>query len=486
MKRIVNKIKKMYVDSNIAVRASLWFAVCSILQKGISVITMPIFTRLMETSQYGEYSIFQTWYNIFILIVTLNIQSEIFNKGLIEHSDEKNKFTANQTGLLIVLTGTFTAIYLLLHGLINKLLGLSTFLVFIMICEIFANAIISLWLSRKRFDFEYRKIVFLTLSTSILNPIVGVVAVYLSKNKAEARIVSNAIIPIVVAAILMFVIVRYGKLFGNTEWWKKAIIGSLPLLPHYLSLVLLNQSDKLMINHFDGAEDAAIYSVAHSAGLLMTIINTSINGSYVPWIYEKLKAKVTNGVDSVSNSLCMIVMICNVMLIWFAPEAISLLAAPQYAEATYCLVPIATSVFFFFVYTLIVDVEIYYGKNQYVAIASVCAAILNITLNYIFIPFFGYLAAGYTTLISYIVTMLLHFMFLKKTLIENKSSLKLFDRKGIVCQIICLLGMTVLAVALYDLFAARCAIFIVGCIVIIINRHRIVDAIAEIKKEKAE
>ena len=34
--------------------------------------------------------------------------------------------------------------------------------------------------------------------------------------------------------------------------------------------------DMGMINHFTGPEDAAIYSVAHSAGLLMTIINNSI------------------------------------------------------------------------------------------------------------------------------------------------------------------------------------------------------------------
>lgn len=482
MTRIIKKFKSTYLRSNIAVRASLWFAVCSVVQKGISIITMPIFTRLMPIDQFGEYSIFQTWYNIFILIITLNVQSEIFNKGLIEHVDEKNQFTANQGGLLIALSVLFTFVYLMFRKPINSALGLSSTLVFVMIGEILANALISLWQSRKRFDYEYRKIVVLTLSTSILNPIVGIISVYYSNNKAEARIISNAVIPIVVAFFIVYTFKRQGKLFGNLSWWKKAVIGSIPLLPHYLSLVLLNQSDKLMINYFNGSTEAAIYSVAHSAGLLMTIINTSINGSYIPWAYGKIKEGETDNISRVSNSLCLIVMFFNVALIWFAPEAIRLLAAPQYAEATYCLVPIATSVFFFFVYTLIVDVEIYYGKSQYVAIASVCAALLNIVLNYLFIPKIGYLAAGYTTLISYIATMILHFVFLKRTLKESNVSIRLFDIKGLLFQTGCLIGLTITAVGLYNFVMIRIMLFVVGGILMIVNRKRIINAILEIKR----
>lgn len=80
-----------YNSLSVAVKASLWFAICSIVQKGISVITMPIFTRLMSTEEFGQYNIFLTWYNIFLLIITLNVHSEIFNKGLIDNNDKKNE-----------------------------------------------------------------------------------------------------------------------------------------------------------------------------------------------------------------------------------------------------------------------------------------------------------------------------------------------------------------------------------------------------------
>ena len=176
---------------------------------------MPVFTRIMETSEYGEYTIFQTWYNILILIVTLNVQSEIFNKGLIEHSENKDHYMSNQAGLLIILTVFFSIIYLLFHQLINKLTGLSTFLMLVMICEILANALVTLWSVRRRFDFEYSKIVGLTLITSVLNPMIGIAAVTLATDKVQARILSNAAVPIIVSIGIILSVFKKEKLFDN-------------------------------------------------------------------------------------------------------------------------------------------------------------------------------------------------------------------------------------------------------------------------------
>lgn len=481
--RHIRLLYQKYKSMNIAVKASLWFALCSILQKGISVITLPIFTRLMPTNQFGQYSIFQTWYNILILIVTLNIQSEIFNKGLITNSEAKDKYTANQVGLLLTLSSIFLGIYLIFKEKINQFMGLTTFLMLVMLIEILANAIIALWSARKRFDYEYLNIVTVTIISSILNPVVGVIAVVYSSDKAQARIVSNAVIPLLTSVVILVSVAKKGKLFSNYGWWKTAVIGSLPLIPHYLSLILLNQSDKLMINHFCGPEDAAIYSVAHSAGLLMTIVNTSINGSFVPWVYTKLKANDTEDIHNVTLSLSASVLFCNVLLVWFAPEAIRILAAPQYSMATYCLVPIATSVFFFFVYTIIVDIEIYYGNNHYVAIASVIAAILNLVLNYIFIPKYGFLAAGYTTLVSYCFTMVIHCLFLKKIQKNMKSTVRIIDYKNTVLLAISLILIVSIAITLYSNFVIRLLVALLVAVIFVIYRNKILSAIRILKKK---
>ena len=465
---IVKQFVVRYNSTNIAVKASLWFTICSIVQKGISVITMPLFTRLMSTAQYGKYNIFLTWYNVFMLIITLNVHAEIFNKGLIDHTEEKDLFTSNQAGLIIALTCIGLCVYLLLRSHVNSLLGLTTPLVVIMLLEILGSSMIALWSARKRFDFDYIKIVQLTLATSVLTPLLGVAFVFLFEQKAEAKIISNAIVPIVVSMGLVYGFIKKGKIFSRIEWWRISIIAALPLLPHYLSLVLLNQSDKIMINAFCGPEEAAIYSVAHSAGLLMTIVNNSINGSFVPWAYGRMKDAKGAGINKVASKLALLVMVVNVTLIWIAPEAISILAAPQYAKAVYCLIPIAISVYFYFIYTSFVDIEIYYGANNYVAIASIIAAVLNLVLNYLCIPRFGFLVAGYTTLISYFVTMLLHYLFLKRILKKKGFTERLYDMKKIIALGGILIALSVIAALLYHAVVIRALILVVVVVVVVV------------------
>lgn len=477
----MNKLFSFYKNLNIAVKASIWFTVCSILQKGISVITLPIFTRLMSTEQYGQYSIYLSWYNIIVIFVTLNIQSEIANKGFIEHFDKKNEYLSNQILLAIILFFVWLNIYLISKPILNKLMGVTLPLMLAIMIEILGNAIITLWTVRKRFDYEYKKIVLCTLLISILNPIISAIAVIISTNKAEARMFSGAIIPalfgLFLALYYTFSIKRV-----NIQWWKSTIISAIPLIPHYLSLVVLSQADRLMIDHFLGPSEAGLYSVAYSTGLIMTIVNGSINSSFVPWEYERLKLHESNSIRQTANTLMLIVVFVNASLIIVAPECIKILAAPQYLEAVWCVVPLAISVYFYFVYTLFVNVEIYYGANHFVAIASVVAALLNIILNYIFIPMYGYIASAYTTLSSYFFTMILHYIFMQAVLKKNEIKIHIYDIKYIVLISIGLAFSAMFGMLLYPHPLVRWIIISFGLIIILIKKHSLISILRKIKK----
>ena len=77
---------------SIASKAALWFTICGFVQKGISFITVPIFTRLLTTEQYGVVSIFYSWESIFIIFCTLNLFSGVFNNGMIKYENDRDGF----------------------------------------------------------------------------------------------------------------------------------------------------------------------------------------------------------------------------------------------------------------------------------------------------------------------------------------------------------------------------------------------------------
>ena len=51
---IIMKIITKYRKCSVQVKASFWFLICAFFQRGISVITTPIFTRLLSTAEYGQ------------------------------------------------------------------------------------------------------------------------------------------------------------------------------------------------------------------------------------------------------------------------------------------------------------------------------------------------------------------------------------------------------------------------------------------------
>ena len=109
MQKMIDKYKHMPVH----IRASFWFLVCAFLQKGISVLTTPIFTRLLSTDEYGRFSVFNSWLSILAVFVSMNLYSGVYVQGLVKFEDSKRQFSSAMQGLSLVLTIGWVIIYLL-------------------------------------------------------------------------------------------------------------------------------------------------------------------------------------------------------------------------------------------------------------------------------------------------------------------------------------------------------------------------------------
>ena len=72
LKRAIKQAKRKYASMSTAVKAALWFTICNMVQRGINFLTMPIFTRIMPTADYGTYTVYNSWYTIIVIFATLN------------------------------------------------------------------------------------------------------------------------------------------------------------------------------------------------------------------------------------------------------------------------------------------------------------------------------------------------------------------------------------------------------------------------------
>ena len=57
----MNKLLDKYKKIPAPVKAGLWFFIYTVLHKGIVFLTVPIFSRLLTTEQYGLLTVYQSW-----------------------------------------------------------------------------------------------------------------------------------------------------------------------------------------------------------------------------------------------------------------------------------------------------------------------------------------------------------------------------------------------------------------------------------------
>lgn len=412
---LLEKMTSCYREFKQPVKASFWFLICGFLQKGVSMLTTPIFTRVMTEAEYGEFAAYHSWFSMLQIIVSLNLAAGVYTRGLIKNEDDQDRFSSSMLGLSTTCILVWSGVYALFHDAVNGVISMSTPLMAALLVDIWAHAAFQFWSNRERVNYRYQRLAALTVTYVFLRPAVGVAAVLLAEpqQQMEARVLATVLGNVLLFSGLFFAVFKSGKQFFHKEYWRYALRFNIPLLPHYLSQVVLNQSDRVMIRDICGASDAAYYSVAYTLAAVLQILNTSISATMNPWIYQSIKKNELKKIGDVSYAVLGLIAAANLMLVLTAPELLRVLAPERYQAAVWAIPPVTVSIYFSFLYNLFATFEFYYEKTQYVMLASVLGAGINIVLNLIFIPRYGFVAAGYTTLFCYILYAAAHYCLMR-------------------------------------------------------------------------
>ena len=479
---MLNKLIQKYKGFPKQVKAAFWFLICTFMQKGITVISTPIFTRLLSTTQYGYYSVFSSWLNIITIFVTLRLYYGVYTQGLVKFEEERDKYSSVMQGLLLALMVFWLGIYLIGRQYWNALFDLSTVHMLIMFSMMWTTAVFNFWAAEQRVKLNYLQLVIVTIGVSLAKPLVGVILVYFAEDKFTARIAGLAIVELFGYSWCFFAQVRRGKTLFSRYYWKYALMLNIPLVPHYLSQTVLNSADRIMIKQMIGPDEAGIYALAYAISQIMILFNQALLQTIAPWMYSKIKRNIAEETASVVYiSLCLIAAV-NLLLIALAPEAVSIFAPPSYRQAIWIIPPVAMSVFFIYMYGIFSHYEFYFEKTKFILLASLTSAVLNIVLNYIFIKRFGYYAAGYTTLVCYIVYALGHYIFMNIVIRDFLNKRQIYSWRlllGITGVFMCT-GFALLVTYKYPIL--RYSIVFLTLVVTLIKRNAIVGIVKELVK----
>ena len=466
------------------VKASAWFLICSFLQRGISVLTTPIFTRLLSTAEYGSYNVFYSWLGIVTLVVSLNLYAGVFGQGLIKFDNERAVFASSLQGLTVTLVFAWTVIYLIFRNFWNTLLSLTTVQMLAMLLLVWTSAVFGFWATEQRVKLSYVKLAVVTIVVSVAKPVIGIIFVVNANDKVTARILGIALVELISYFGLFVSQMHQGGKFFSARFWKYAVLFNLPLIPHYLSQTVLGSADRIMIESMVGESEAGIYSLAYSISMIMTLFNTALGYTIGPWAYQKIKDKKAKNIEPIGYTSLVMIACVNILLIALAPEIIAIFAPPSYHAAIWVIPPVAMSVYFIFAYDLFSQVEFYFEKTKLIMIASVVAALMNILLNYIFIPRYGYVAAGYTTLFCYIIYAVFHYLFMRKICDDYIGGTKIYSGRKLLLLTAVFLALGFIFMLTYNYMIVRYVLILGLCIAALIKRKFIFEKIKMILQSR--
>ena len=391
-------------------KASIWYLGTSLVCKGIGIIATPFFTRLQSAEDYGTFSLYISVLGVMSVIVSALTTGSSVYRGLYVYRDEKYSLIKS---ILIISLG-FSVVICTLLFTFSGLLGLNKHLVVLIFLQLVCDVIIAVRLSTARFFYEYKEVAIISIFESLISPAIAIMILSTKGGGYDVRIYSLLFVSMITAVQALTWILRgVGRV--KKEMLKHSFKSSIPLLPHSIGNALSGQADKLIFTTLLGTAALAKYSVVHSIAIGLSFAIGALGSALGPWIIRRLNAGESARIGEVCELIFKALAAATVFLIALAPEAMMILAPPEYSEAITAVLPISLSVLPSLLISITTVILIHADRGRYTSYASIVTVASGIILNFFLIPRFYYFGAGIALLLSQLIGAWISLKFMKKT-----------------------------------------------------------------------
>jgi O-antigen/teichoic acid export membrane protein len=223
----------------------------------------------------------------------------------------------------------------------------------------------------------------------------------------RAQIIAGAIIAVVSHAMVLR---RFQAWRQLQEWFSwKYIVAALrlgvPYLPHVAFMWILNVSDRWILGYFVAMSALGLYTLAYTLGMIGHLFGIALISAYGPLYYERaddegFRAQLPRLLGGYLLVHTWVALAVSLM----APEILRVMTRPIYYGAASFVPWIAAGYWFFVgIYQLSVTILEKHRRTEWTIVLTGPPALLNVTLNWLFIPRYGVLAAAVNTLLAFVL-----------------------------------------------------------------------------------
>ena len=375
------------------------------LPKLLAIITLPILTAALTTSEYGIYDLILSAESFLLPLMTLQIQQAVFRKLIRSKQKEINRYISSAYHFLFwAFLFWVPIIVFVLCNVFNYSINVSVIIVMFYVgfalFDVFGQTIRGLG---KNIHYSVGIVVY-----SVTNMLVLVCLYIFFKINVAMVFVSSIVAHFIACAFYVYSgdIISRCKLREISKKTRKELLSySLPIIPSSISLWIVNLSDRLLITSILGTSMNGIYSVANKVPNLFASVYAVFN---LAWTETAARAmdKDSDAGEYYSKMFDFLLRLLSgamLILISVSPIIFQVLVNEQFDES-YSQMPIL------FLGVFVSSIVSFYGgiyvakqQTKQVGISALIGAILNIIINVSMIKRYGLYAASVSTVISFAI-----------------------------------------------------------------------------------
>ncbi|PZX14989.1 O-antigen/teichoic acid export membrane protein [Breznakibacter xylanolyticus] len=390
-----------------------WYALSSFIPLLIGLLKTSIFTRIFTPLEYGSYTIVLTSMTLFSLFL-FSWLSNLLWRYYHHYKSQKelNNFFSSVIAVYLINLSIYIGGCLIWIRMTDnpELKGL----IMLFLVQNALNYIITFILVIDRI--ENRSIYFsiITLTRNILSFGLLFGLVFGLSMRIESLIVSLILIDIPLAFILFIPFIRNYRVSITQIRVAdlKNMMGFIPVtIITNVGMLILAQSDRYIINYYYGLGDVGLYNQAYSIGImgmgaLTGVFFNSINPQMVD-ILTNHKKKINKYFQHNYFVFTTLLLPISVYITIYAKPLAQIMLGEEFRNAWDVIPVISWSSFIFGMVTFHENKYKFNNQNIKVILLYVVAIVFNIILTVLWVKLWGYKAAAYATLLSYLLLFLL-------------------------------------------------------------------------------
>ncbi len=396
------------------IKNSVLFAIGSIGSKAIQFFMLPLYTRMLTTSDYGQLDVLQTTISLLIPLITFQAVEAVFRYS-VDMRENKSASSVLMNGILLCLFGML--ISLLLFPVFTRIEPFSSYLLFFYLILFFSmmNGIL------RQFVRGLGKIkAFVASDLAYTASFVTFNIIFLVYLKMGLR---GYFLSMVLAHLInTFILLVFGNVFKylnfksfDKSFMKTMLIYSIPLIPNGLMWWVMSVSDRYILTYYMGFDATGIYSVSYKFPSLITLVNGIF---FMAWQLSAMQEYGKEGYEDFYKNIfgvlsSLLFLVTGLILLILKPLMSVFVADAFYESWKYVPMLLLGTVFQAF--------SSFFGTNYTASkktkgafTTSVVGAAVNIGLDLLLIPFLGIQAAAFSTLLGYLAMWLMRVFDSKK------------------------------------------------------------------------